>query len=201
MIWLGARHSAAGAGDCRDPGRNDSGVASRAAAAPAATAEPAPETKPQEVEKPATDAPREGKSDRDDEHVAEKEKPAAAPPPPPAPTPSTEPSPPAEAAAPELPKAPEPDAPEPVKTETPKPAAPPKPSVMAALPKTFEDVPDVEFGGAAIRSPVTGGNAKSTYLSQLYGMIVHACMCRPWRTPTGARWWAPSASRSTDAGG
>jgi protein TonB len=133
---------------------------------------PEPSPQAQELEKPATDAPREGKSDHDDEHVAEKEKPAAAPPPPPAPTPSTEPSPPAEASAPDLPKAADPDAPEPVKTETPKPAAPPKPSVMAALPKTFEDVPEVDFGGAAIHSPVTGGNAKSTYLSQLYGMIV-----------------------------
>ena len=137
---------------------------------------PPPQEQPppqvQEIEKPATDAPREGKSDHDDEHVAEKEKPAAAPPPPPAPTPSTEPSPPAEAAAPDLPKLAEPDAPEPVKTETPKEAAPPKPSVMAALPKTFEDVPDVDFGGAAIRSPVTGGAAKSTYLTQLYGLIV-----------------------------
>jgi protein TonB len=126
---------------------------------------------PQELEKPATDAPREGKSDHDDSETAEKEKPAAAPPPP-APTPSSEPSPPAEAAAPELPKAQEPDAPAPVKTETPKAAAPPKPAVTAALPKTFEDVPNVDFGGAAIRSPVTGGAAKSNYLSQLYGLIV-----------------------------
>ncbi len=134
---------------------------------PQAQTEPPPS---QEVEKPATDAPREGKSDHDDAVAAEKEKPAAAPPP--APTPSTEPSPPAEAAALELPKAPEPDAPEPVKTETPKAAAPPKPAVTAALPKTFEDVPNVDFGGAAIRSPVTGGAAKSNYLSQLYGLIV-----------------------------
>ena len=133
---------------------------------------PQAQASPQPMETPATDAPREGKSDHDDAHVAEKEKPAAAPPPPPAPTPSTEPSPPAEAAAPDLPKAPEPDAPAPVKTETPKPAAPPKSSVLAALPKTFEDVPEVDFGGAAMRSPVTGGAAKSTYLSQLYGLIV-----------------------------
>ena len=126
---------------------------------------------PQELEKPATDAPREGKSDHDDALAAEKEKPAPAPPPP-APTPSSDPSPPAEAAAPQSPKAPEPEAPAPVQTETPKPAAPPKPAVTAALPKTFEDVPNIDFGGAAIRSPVTGGAAKSTYLSQLYGLIV-----------------------------
>jgi protein TonB len=134
--------------------------------------QPQPSPQVQEMEKPATDAPREGKSDHDDAHVAEKEKPAAAPPPPPAPTASPEPSPPAQAAAPDLPRMAEPDAPEPVKTETPKEAAPPKPSVLAALPKTFEDVPQVDFGGAAIRSPVTGGAAKSTYLSQLYGLIV-----------------------------
>lgn len=133
---------------------------------------PEPSAPPQEIEKPATDAPREGKSDHDDEHVAEKETPTAAPPPPPAPTPSPEPSPPAQAAAPDLPEMPEPDAPEPVKTVTPTEAAPTKPSVLAVLPKTFENVPDVDFGGAAIRSPVTGGNAKSTYLSQLYGLIV-----------------------------
>lgn len=136
---------------------------------------PAPEMKSQEVEKPATDAPREGKSDHDDEHVAEKEKPAKAEPPPPAPTPSPEETKPAQpAAAPELPKTEEAEAP--VATPSPEPTAtpapPPKPSVMAALPKTFDTVPDVDFGGAAIKSPVTGGNAKSTYLSTLYGLIV-----------------------------
>jgi protein TonB len=135
---------------------------------------PAPELQSQqEYEKPATDAPREGKSDHDDEHVAEKEKPAKAEPPPPQPTPSPEASTPAEAAAPELPQAAEAEAPPPVKAEpTATPAPAPKPSVLAALPKTFENVPDVDFGGVAIKSPVTGGNAKSTYLSILYGLIV-----------------------------
>ena len=134
---------------------------------------PAPETKNQEVEKPATDAPREGKSDHDDEHVAEKEKPAAAPPPPPEPSPSPEATKPAaEAPAPELPKAAEAEAPTPVKTETPEPPAKPKPSVADILAKAFDDVPAVEFGGAAMQSPVTGGAAKSTYLSMLYGLIV-----------------------------
>ena len=33
-------------------------------------------------------------------------------------------------------------------------------------------MPDVDFGGVAITSPVTGGDAKSTYLSTLYGLIV-----------------------------
>jgi protein TonB len=134
---------------------------------------PEPEMKTQDVEKPATDAPREGKSDHDDEHVAEKETPAAAPPPPPEPTPSPEATKPAaEAPAPDLPKAAEAEAPTPEKTETPEPPAKPKPSVADVLAKAFDSVPDVEFGGAAIKSPVTGGAAKSTYLSMLYGLIV-----------------------------
>ena len=143
---------------------------------PPPTPTPSPTPSPSELsspapEKPATDAPREGKSDHDDEHVAEKEKPAAAPPPSPVPTPSPEESKPAEAPAPELPKTAEAEAPapKPDPKETPAKA---KPSVLAALPKTFDTVPDVEFGGAAIKSPVTGGNAKSTYLSVLYGLIV-----------------------------
>jgi TonB family protein len=149
---------------------------------------PAPESQPQEYLKPATDAPREGKSDHDDEHVADKEKPANAAPPPPAPTPSPEASQPAAAPpspAPELPQAAEAEAPPPEKAEpipTPPPTpdkahpvqkpAPPNPAVLAALPKVFDSVPDVDFGGAAIRSPVTGGSAKSNYLSQLYGLVV-----------------------------
>jgi TonB family protein len=150
-------------------------------------AQPKPEAQPQEYLKPATDAPREGKSDHDDEHVADKEKPAKAPPPP-VPTPSPEASQPAAAPpspAPELPQAAEAEAPPPQKAEsvpTPPPTpdqaqpvekpAPPKPAVVAALPKVFDSVPDVDFGGAAIRSPVTGGAAKSNYLSQLYGLVV-----------------------------
>ncbi len=147
---------------------------------------PAPPPQSQEYIKPATDAPREGKSDHDDENVAEKKKPAKAPPPPAPPSPSPEPSKaaaPAPAPAPELPQAAEAEAPPPLKAEaTPSPSpveakptgspAPSKPSVAAALPKTFDSVPDVDFGGEAIKSPVTGGNAKSTYLSTLYGLIV-----------------------------
>jgi protein TonB len=146
----------------------------------------APEPKAQEYEKPATDAPREGKSDHDDEHVAEKEKPAAAPPPPAPPSPVETPqaaAPPPPSPAPEFPKSAEAEAPPPVKAEpapSPLPSPPPpketpapaKPSVLAALPKVFESVPDLDFGGAAIKSPVTGGAAKSTYLSMLYGLIV-----------------------------
>ncbi len=36
----------------------------------------------------------------------------------------------------------------------------------------MEFLPDVQFGAASKKSPVGGGNAKSTYLSILYGMIV-----------------------------
>ena len=133
---------------------------------------PAPEQKSQELEKPATDAPRAGKSDHDDDTVAEKEKPAAAPPPPAPAEPSPEPSP-AEAPAPEAPKAAEAELPTPVKTETPQKPAPAKsPTVAEILAKALEPLPDVEFGGQAIDSPVTGGNAKSTYLTKLYGLIV-----------------------------
>ena len=178
---------------------------------------PAPEVKNQEYIKPATDAPREGKSDHDDENVAEKEKPAKAPPPPPeTPPPTPSPSPqPAEAApspptpspeaskaapepAPELPQTAEAESPppqkappvetpaaapekaEPVETPAPTPEkaqpvekpAPPKPSVADVLPKTFDSVPDVDFGGAAMRAPVSGGAARANYMSELYGLIV-----------------------------
>ncbi|MDE3177537.1 MAG: energy transducer TonB, partial [Pseudomonadota bacterium] len=44
--------------------------------------------------------------------------------------------------------------------------------VLAALPKSYEDVPDVDFGGEAMKSPVTGGAAKATYFSMLYGLVV-----------------------------
>ncbi len=134
--------------------------------------QPAPELKSEEMEKPATDAPRAGKSDHDDDTVAEKEKPAAAPPPPAPETPTPEPSP-AEAPAPEAPKAAEAELPTPVKTEAPEKPAPAKsPTVAEVLAKAMEPPPDVEYGGQAINSPITGGNAKSTYLTKLYGLIV-----------------------------
>jgi TonB family protein len=139
---------------------------------PPPPASPPPELKSEEFEKPATDAPRAGKSDHDDDAVAEKEKPAAAPPPPAPAEPSPEPSP-AEAPAPEAPKAAEAELPAPVKTETPQKPAPAKsPTVAEVLAKAMEPPPDVEYGGQAIDSPVTGGNAKSTYLTKLYGLIV-----------------------------
>jgi protein TonB len=156
---------------------------------PSPSPTPAPDLQSQEYEKPATDAPREGKSDHDDDNVADKEKPSKPPPPPAPPQPS--PSPTAAAAppapAPELPKAAEAEAPPPVEASPPPtpaptpspaqakpaeaPAPPPKPSVLAVLPKTYDSVPDIDFGGAAMRSPVTGGNARATYLSMLYGLI------------------------------
>ena len=37
---------------------------------------------------------------------------------------------------------------------------------------TFEPLPDIELGGAAGPSPISGGKAKSTYLTILYGMIM-----------------------------
>lgn len=37
---------------------------------------------------------------------------------------------------------------------------------------TSESVPDIELGSAAATSPVSGGKAKTTYLSILYGMIM-----------------------------
>ena len=149
----------------------------------APTPEPSPEMKAPDDEKPATEAPREGKSDHDDETVGKKEKPAASPP---SPEPTPEPPKPAEAAspeptpdaakppetpAPELPKAAEAEAPPPAKEETPKPPAPPKPATVAGLPKKFDDVPDVDFGGVAVKSDVTGGNAKAGFLPTLFGLI------------------------------
>jgi TonB family protein len=178
---------------------------------------PPPQAQKQEYIKPAIDAPREGKSDHDDEHVADKPKPAKAPPPPPAPpqpspsptpakppeptpsppTPSPEASKAAPAPAPEAPQSAEPESPppqksEPVETPAPAPAekaepvktpapekappvetpAPAAPSVAQVLAKAFEPVPDVDFGGAAMRAPVSGGAARANYMSELYGLIV-----------------------------
>ena len=123
-----------------------------------------------EYVKPADDAPREGKADHDDAQVADKAKPAAAPPPP-AVTPSPEASKAAEPPpAPEAPKAAQAELPAPSDTATTE--APEKaPSVVAALPQTFDSVPDLDFGGEAMKSPVTGGKARSYYTSQLYGLI------------------------------
>jgi protein TonB len=133
---------------------------------------PEPEAKPQPPPDltPGIDAPREGKSDHEDAEVGEKEKPAA-PPPPPEPSPSPEATTPAaEAPAPELPKAEEAETPEPLKTEAPAPAAPAKPTVAEVLAKAFADAPEIDLGGVAMKAPVSGGRAKATYLSILYGL-------------------------------
>jgi protein TonB len=37
---------------------------------------------------------------------------------------------------------------------------------------TFEPAPDIELGSAATETPIDGGNAKSTYLTVLYGMVI-----------------------------
>lgn len=153
---------------------------------------PPPEAKPaeekpqaQDYEKPATDAPRDGKADHDDETVAEKEKPAAAPPPVATPEPTPEapkPEPTPEAAKPEpTPEAakaeptpeltPEPTA-EPAEAPKPEPPAeapPPEPSVASILSSLNDTVPDVDFGGAARKSPIGGGKAEATYLAMLVG--------------------------------
>jgi len=46
----------------------------------------------------------------------------------------------------------------------------------------FDSVPDVDFDAAARQTPVTGGKAKATYLSILYGMIMNHL-----RAPSGPR--------------
>ena len=52
-------------------------------------------------------------------------------------------------------------------------AAPAKPAPAAGKPKPiFDSVPDVDFGGAAKMAEVSGGMARATYLSIVYGMIM-----------------------------
>ncbi len=143
---------------------------------------PTPESSPPplraaepEYEKPATEAPRQGNNDkRDDESAADAKKPSGAPPPPSEATPIPTPSP-AEAPAPvpEAPKAEDAELPEPVKAEPQKPPEKPAPAPKPA-PSTpmFASIPEVDFGGAAMMAPVSGGNAKATYLTILYGLIV-----------------------------
>jgi protein TonB len=49
----------------------------------------------------------------------------------------------------------------------------PFPTWSAGAPvSTSESVPDIELGSAAATSPVSGGRAKTTYLSVVYGMIM-----------------------------
>ncbi len=126
-------------------------------------------------EKPATDAPRAGSSDKD---TGDEDKPDKAPPPP-APAPSPEAAKPtaAEAQAPATP----PNPPTPIENaeETAPPPTPAPQTVAKAEPEApakpapmFASLPDIDFGGAAMRSPVSGGHAKATYLSMVYGRVM-----------------------------
>ena len=147
-------------------------------------------------ETPATDAPRAGTADKD---TGDQEKEAKTPPPE-APTPqptettpapalpqaieptpqaTPEPTPQPTEEAPPLrvangetpPPAPAPAPPPAPQVASLEPPAPPKVETTAPRP-FFDSVPDIEFGGAAMRSPVTGGAAKASYLSMLYGKIM-----------------------------
>jgi TonB family protein len=61
--------------------------------------------------------------------------------------------------------------PPPTPTETEVPPQPAAPSAGVRIP-TFQSVPDVAFAGAALPTPIAGGNAKARYLSIVYGMIM-----------------------------
>jgi protein TonB len=81
------------------------------------------------------------------------------------------------------------EAPEPPPTpaETVVPPQNPAAAAGARIP-TFASVPDVQFSGAAKAAPVAGGNAKATYLTIVYGMIIPRV-----HKPTGAHpKWARS---------
>ena len=162
---------------------------------PAPSPTPPPSAEPLD-EKPAYDAPRPA----NDEKV-EREAPEAVTKAPPAPTPTKPPgqdaetgkatgseaeaetpakeTPPADPAKDKTIPAPAPTGE--VKQQTPPPPqtqaeteVPPQNPAAAAgarIPK-FDTVPDVQFGGAAKAAPVAGGNAKATYLTIVYGMIV-----------------------------
>ncbi|WP_158817117.1 energy transducer TonB [Methylocapsa sp. S129] len=159
---------------------------------PPAKPEPQPTAQPP-LEEPATDAPRAANSQKSE--IEGPDKPAKAPP---APEPAKPPSPdPGEAAGPPrdgAPQAKEASA-EPALD---KPADETRPATELNSEKsdqqqaradadaqteksqtsnafqlpTFESVPEVDFGGAAKQTPVAGGQAKATYLSILYGMIM-----------------------------
>jgi protein TonB len=154
---------------------------------PTPTPTPSPEPPkmaPPDDEKPAYDAPRAGNNDkRDDDNSADPNKPSAAPPPPAEVVPPPQPLPPVAVQAPPLPTAPDAEAPQMAKAE---PAPPPDNPAPTPAPVTkapmFASVPDVDFGGAALRAPIAGGNARATYLSILFGMIT-----RRMHVPAAAR--------------
>jgi protein TonB len=141
---------------------------------PPPAAAPKQETPPDE--KPAFDSPRAGTDDkRDDATAADPAKPPSAPPPPSEapPAPATAAPPPApqmptaaEGEAPEASAKAEPDAP----SDKPTPEKPAPPQSKSAY--NFDSVPEVDFGGAALKAPVAGGQARATYLTILHGLIV-----------------------------
>lgn len=65
-----------------------------------------------------------------------------------------------------------PPAPPQPETEAPAPQKAQPPAGKAKFSPMFASLPDVDFGGAAIKTPVTGGNARGTYLSMVYGLIM-----------------------------
>jgi protein TonB len=73
-------------------------------------------------------------------------------------------------------------APQPANTAPPAPEKAQPPAGKAKNAPLFAALPDVEFGGAAMKTPVTGGAAHATYLSMVYGMIMPHV-----RKPTDAR--------------
>jgi TonB family protein len=168
------------------------------------TPEPPP---PPEYEKPATDAPRAATKENVDRDGPVK--PGAAPKPQPTPAPASPPPTSAaeqgpqrdgESEAPRLTAEPTPDRPDaeilPLHDRTPDKSAeeqaraenkieqptPSRPAAKSQQFPTFAALPDIDFGGAAKQTPIAGGNAKSTYLSVLYAMIVQHL-----RKPPGGR--------------
>jgi TonB family protein len=151
---------------------------------------------PPEYEKPATDAPRAATKENVDRDGPVK--PEATPEPQPTPAPaSPPPAPTAEqvqrdggSEASKLAAEPTPDKPDaeilPLHDSTPdksaeeqaraenkiEPPTPRRPTAKSQQFPTFAALPDIDFGGAAKQTPIAGGNAKSTYLSIVYAMIV-----------------------------
>jgi TonB family protein len=160
---------------------------------PAPKPEPTPPAQPI-AEEPATDAPRAANNEKKETELFDKIAKTPAAPPPPAP-PNPEPDP-GKASGPT--KEPEPLAKDksaaPV-ADKPAPEDPiaelnrekldeavaradaeakidkPKPATVTEFPP-FESVPDFDFESLAKQTLVAGGNAKSTYLSVLYGMVM-----------------------------
>ncbi len=72
----------------------------------------------------------------------------------------------------DVPAAASPPKPQPESTAEPAPMKAEPPAGKAKIAPMFAALPDVDFGGAAIKTPVTGGQARGTYLSIVYGMIM-----------------------------